>query len=219
MKTLLSMIIICLPLMADSELRFISGATTIDVLDQGTLDVCPVIDCVAYTGSINGWLVSTQGSGSPMIVDLGSVDIPSSAQIDPLTLEFSIDNLIFNQPELVFVPDGFVESSLDTPMISFTFATGVGLFDEQHVIGFSFNTSPFSDPTLVSVPPGDNSITMRAVIDLGNGASGRGLFDAYARGDFDTTSAGTPEPVGIMLLGSGLLILGVVRWRWSAWMT
>ena len=193
-------------LFATAELELISGATTVNILDGSGLDSYPTAGVVTYIGAVGGWdiNVTTGLEGDLPFFDLVSVDSTKS-QTGPLLIFFSDDGL--KLPEGFILNVGGTASSTGSQTVGFGAWTGNGKFDISNPIGtgLTFNTTAFSGSTHGWVAPGDDSVTIGAFIDLGNGNAGTASFDAA----LDSV----PEPASISLLGGVLLVLGTLARR------
>ncbi len=190
-------------LFAVAELQLRSGATTVNILDGSGLDAYPDTGVVTYIGAVGGWdiNVTTGLEGDLPFFDLVSVD-STKKQIDPLIMFFSDDGLTL--PAGFDLDAGGTASSKGPVNIQFGAWTGDSKFDQSHQIGsiLTFSTAAFSGATSGSVEPGDSSVTIGALIDLGRGNAGTASFDAA----LDSV----PEPASIALFGGALLVLGAM---------
>src|SRR5690242_3604293 len=82
---------------AVAELKLISGASSVDILDEGAGDACSgFTGCVTFLGTVGSWNinVTTGMEGSTPILDLNSVDtIFSGGETAPLEILFSDDGM------------------------------------------------------------------------------------------------------------------------------
>jgi hypothetical protein len=82
---------------ATATLYISDGTTTVTISDGGAGDLCPVLGCVTFVGTIGGWTVNVEtgttkplsGSATQPDLDLSYVDVYSGTGPNVLTIRFS----------------------------------------------------------------------------------------------------------------------------------
>jgi len=203
MRTILSLISLTVALQASPELQLTSGATTVTIAEGSAGDKCPDPSCTTFIGPIGEWDINVttgvDGGGTIPFLDLDSIDaIRTGAEVNPITVMYSVDTLSFVNPDYLQEAFGGTTSSGD---VTFSVWTGSTEFALTHEIGptLTFTGGAFSGIESEGIPPGDSTMTIVATIDLGKGNSGAASFDA--------TVNAVPEPATVVLLGVALLML------------
>ena len=200
-----ALLIAVVPAHATAELRLDDGnGHTVDILDGGVGDLCPIANCVTFLGEVGGWDVNVttgtdKNKSAPNLMHLGSLDhtggIASGSTI--LTITWS-DNGIF--------PASHGFTGRFTPSISGAHGTATYAMYEDDTAKFALTNQIGTTLTFHADGSGHTSGFMNApagyaltqVVTLTfNGGVGNMGFDA--------TIDPVPEPAGIVFLGTVLL--------------
>ena len=194
---------------ADAELRLTSGGQSITIVDGGGTDACLLADCVSFIGSIGGWVISaTTGAGGGVLgsglQDLNSFDASGFLGAASLTIEFT-RTVYMNGHAGGFTTDiggTLSNTGLDYSAWADSSNGGTNTFSYATQIGsnLDFTTTPFANFTAGAVGVGTPySLTQRVVLSA---CCYGGCFAS-----FDATIHPVPEPAGVVLLGSILLLV------------
>jgi len=195
---------------ATPELTLSDGmGHSVDIVDGGLGDACPMADCVTFVGAIGNWSLNVttglDGSASaPAIIHLNSADT-AVANAGTLTLVFSDTGFSAMPPGFLFTASVFGTAGFNGSFSMFGDA-GNTLFAETTQIGSTLDLTGSGTKSVVGSNGLGSLYSLTEVVTLSfNNNAGNASFDAGLEA--------VPEPGSIVLLGMALMGCAVVSRR------
>jgi hypothetical protein len=189
---------------ATVSITLTNGLNTVTVVDGSAGDLCGVLNCVTFSGSLGNYLINVSTgiaqNGINPYLDLNSVNLTTQSNAGLLTIATSANGYTAPAPNFNFQVGG--TSSLGGS-VSFSAYGGNSntLYDTSHLIGsLAFGTvSPFSGAT--SGPGATVNPYSLTIIGQLNGVN-------PGSASFNAALDAVPEPATMALLGVSLLLAG-----------